>query len=213
MGTLRGLIEDTATTVLPNRDWMTWNLTLAAVPAILAVLLFHRDRRRGPLWWVGAATFILFLPNAPYVLTDLIHLRGDVTDAPHDVAVLAGVLPQYAMFIAAGFGCYAIALAELGGWLRRRGLHQHVGKTEIGLHLLSATGIVLGRLARLNSWDTFTSPDATVERSLATLSWRGAPLAIAVLFVAVWLSHATVRAVGRAALVWLRGAYVRASAR
>src|SRR6478736_5332776 len=51
--------------------WMSWNLLLAAIPMLLAVLLFHRPRRHSVLWWGGVAAFVLFLPNAPYVVTDL----------------------------------------------------------------------------------------------------------------------------------------------
>jgi len=36
-----------------NVRWMSWNLLLAAVPAVLAVLLFHRPRRQAVLWWAG----------------------------------------------------------------------------------------------------------------------------------------------------------------
>ena len=53
--------------------------------------------------------------------------------------------------------------------------------------LALALGIVLGRIARLNSWDTVTAPAGTVERVFATLTWRGAPVAFVAVFVAVAL--------------------------
>ena len=52
-------------------------VALAAVPAILAVPLFWGTHRRTPFWWLGVVVFALFLPNAPYVVTDIIHLRLD----------------------------------------------------------------------------------------------------------------------------------------
>ncbi|MCY7282219.1 MAG: DUF1361 domain-containing protein, partial [Cyanobacteria bacterium CAN_BIN43] len=74
-----------------NARWMGWNLFLAIVPLILSVLLFRRTqlnssaivesrhrRRRSWLWWLGVLTFIAFLPNAPYILTDVIHFINDV---------------------------------------------------------------------------------------------------------------------------------------
>lgn len=185
-----------------NRAWMSWNLLLAAVPAVLAVALFRHRGRRGGTWWAGLVAFILFLPNAPYVLTDLVHLRADVAAAPTDAVVVFAVLPLYSAFIAAGFLAYGLAVAEVGSFLDRHGLGDRRGAIELGLHLVSAVGIVLGRIARLNSWDTVTTPVGTVERSLTTLSWRWAPVAIAVMFVAVWVGHAVTRSLVRSARAW-----------
>ena len=67
---LRYALEPLAEVVLRNRFWMTWNLILAAVPVAVAVPVFRHRGPRGPLWWAGAALLVLFLPNAPYVVTD-----------------------------------------------------------------------------------------------------------------------------------------------
>src|SRR5581483_11103123 len=56
-------------------DFLAWNLVLAAIPLGLAVSIDHlldRSERRAslalmPFW-------ILFLPNAPYIVTDFVHL-------------------------------------------------------------------------------------------------------------------------------------------
>ena len=64
--------------LLRHSGWMAWNLTLALVAVALAVWLFRVERPRTVGWWVGFGAFALFLPNAPYVLTDLIHLRWSV---------------------------------------------------------------------------------------------------------------------------------------
>jgi uncharacterized membrane protein len=186
-----------------NRYWMTWNTLLAIVPAALAVLVFRADPLRGPVHWLGIGTFLLFLPNAPYVVTDLLHLRGDVVSAPNDLVVVAGVLPLYGAFVAVGFACYGFALAEVGGWLRRTGRTRVVGTTELGLHLLCAVGVLLGRVARLNSWDTVTQPNGTIERAFATLTWKGSPVAIGLLFVTIWMGHAVARSLARTARAWI----------
>jgi len=140
---------------------------------------------------------VLFLPNAPYVLTDLVHLRGDVVLAGNDTAVVAGVLPVYAVFIAAGFVAYSLAVGEAGRYLERERLGDWRVPTEIGLHALCAVGVVLGRIARLNSWEPVTQPHSTAERIIVTLTWRGAPAAILVLFVCIWAGYALTRGVGR----------------
>jgi uncharacterized membrane protein len=147
--------------------------------------------------------FVLFLPNAPYVVTDLVHLRHDVRQAGTDAAVYAGVLPLYGAFIALGFGAYAVSLREVGAWLTRTGRARLVGPVEIALHALCALGVLLGRVARLNSWDTVTEPESTAWRALDTLTWRASPVVLLVLFVVIWLGHAVTRVLATSAATWL----------
>jgi hypothetical protein len=42
----------------------------------------------------------------------------------------------------------------------------------------------------------------TVSLNLTTLSWRWAPVAIAVMFLAVWVGHAVTRSLVRSARAW-----------
>lgn len=170
--------------------WMSWNLLLAAVPAALAVLLFHDPHRRTALWWFGVAMFILFLPNAPYVLTDLIHVRSNAHSATLDGTVLFGILPLYAVFVAAGFALYAVALHEVGRLVARTSWSARTRLVQVGLHALSAIGVLIGRFPHINSWSVVTHPRLAVSLSAHTLSNPAAPLVIACLFLAIWLGHA-----------------------
>ncbi len=61
-----------------NMSWMTWNLFLAFIPLALSVWLFRFRRGSSWLWWLGFLVFYAFLPNAPYLLTDVIHLIDDI---------------------------------------------------------------------------------------------------------------------------------------
>src|SRR5687767_11507135 len=64
-------------------DFLPWNLFLAWIPLLAAVGVYDAARRGAkparllPL----AAIWLLFLPNAPYLLTDYVHL-GSRDDAP-----------------------------------------------------------------------------------------------------------------------------------
>ncbi|MFP3900267.1 MAG: DUF1361 domain-containing protein [Acidimicrobiia bacterium] len=205
METVTAVADGVVDVIAPNRFWMAWNLLLAFVPAVLALAVFRDRARRSVGWWGGAAIVLLFLPNAPYVITDLVHLRGDVIRADSDLAVVTGVLPVYAAFIAAGFVAYAVVLREVAGYLVATGLGRWRHHVELALHGLCAVGVVLGRVARLNSWEPVTSPHGTVERIVLTLTWRWAPVAVAGMFVTIWVGHALTRGVMRAAWATLAG--------
>jgi uncharacterized membrane protein len=197
MGSLTTVARDLAAVAADNGRWMSWNLVLALVPAGLAVAVFRHRGSRTALWWAGAGLCALFLPNAPYVVTDLVHLRDDVLRAGSDVSVMTAVLPTYAAFIAAGFLAYALAVGEMGRYLTRIGLAHWRGPAEVVTHALCAVGVVLGRVARLNSWEPMTEPHGTAERIVLTLPWRGAPLAVLVTFGVIWVCHGATRALVR----------------
>jgi uncharacterized membrane protein len=133
--------------------WMGLNLTLALIPLVLAVVLFRGRRRRGLLWWGGAALFLAFLPNAPYVMTDVIHLRDEIRTAPSAGSVVLGLLPLYGLFILAGMQSYTLCLRLVRGHLTRSGWAAFVTPVTVVVHVLCAVGVVLGRVGRLNSWD------------------------------------------------------------
>ena len=160
-----------------NADFMAWNLTLALVPVVIGALLFRR-RRTSPLWWLGLAAFLAFLPNAPYVLSDVIHLADDVRATRSDAVVVAGILPQYAAFFLAGLVAYVVALGELTSWLLARGWSRvRVISVELAVHAACAVGVYLGRVPRFNSWDLVTRPDAVATTAADHLSDRY-PLAL-----------------------------------
>jgi uncharacterized membrane protein len=197
MGSLTMVARDLVDVAADNGRWMTWNLILAAVPAALAVVVFRHRGPRTALWWTGAGLCALFLPNAPYVVTDLVHLRDDVLRAGSDLSVTTAVLPMYVAFIAAGFLAYVLAVGEMGRYLSRIGLAHWRSPSEVAIHALCAVGVVLGRVARLNSWEPMTEPHGTAERIVLTLSWRGAPFAVLVTFAVIWVCHGATRALVR----------------
>ena len=148
--------------LVANAGWMGWNAFLALVPLMLARFLFgHRER---PRWLLitGGAVFVAFLPNAPYVLTDVLHLPRDLYYA--DGWVAAGLLVQYLTLFAVGFVAYVLSLVRLERWLADRGVSRRaVLVTDLSLHALCAVGIVLGRVFRFNSWDLVTNPGGLLD--------------------------------------------------
>jgi uncharacterized membrane protein len=188
-----------------DHPWLVVNTVLAWIPVAMAVLLFTaaRDARRGVVWWSGAVVFLLFLPNAPYVVTDLVHLRSDVLAARG--SVVTSVLPVYAVFIASGFLAYYLSLLQVRRYLVHHGLRARVPAVVLGLHAVVAVGIFLGRWSRLNSWEPVVHPRDALERTLLALSWSDAPLLIASVFVVTAGGHFVTRAVVETAWAGLFG--------
>lgn len=164
-----------------HSHWMGWDLFLALVPLLVGAVLFRPGRRRGLLWWAGLCAFIAFLPNAPYVISDLVHLPGDIQAAPSTKAVLLGLLPLYGVFVLSGMEAYVLSLGLLRRYLRSIGKPRLVMFVNVGAPLAAGIGVFLGRVDRLNSWDPLLRPDRlwAAVRSLPA----HAPLVLAVVAV------------------------------
>ncbi|MBJ7899514.1 MAG: DUF1361 domain-containing protein [Cyanobacteria bacterium RI_101] len=166
-----------------NERLMVWNTFLALIPLVLSVWLFRRSRRRSPGWWLLLAVFIAFLPNAPYILTDIIHYVKIMRRPLPESVLIFAVTPQFFLYLLAGFQCYVLSLINLGAYLRDLGLTAWILPAELLAHFLSAVGIYLGRFLRWNSWDLATRPEE-VGRSLArSLSHERPLLAMGVTFL------------------------------
>ena len=130
------------------------NLFLAAVPLFFSTALRIATQRRLH-WTIRLAVFslwLLFLPNAPYILTDILHLtRASHAPAWYDLALLlsfsgTGLLLGYLSLI----DVQAIVARSFGltcGWIF----------AMVSL-VLSGFAIYLGRFLRWNSWDVLIEP-------------------------------------------------------
>jgi uncharacterized membrane protein len=145
------------------RAYLVWNLALAWIPFLLAILLVASYKRRHSaleLVSVGAA-WLLFLPNAPYVLTDFIHLSN--AHRLYDT-IMIGSFAVTAL--ALGFASLLLvqlvvtrAAGALLGWV-----------TVLGAIFSASIGIYLGRYLRFNSWDAVRRPHLLWDVTLGRLS-------------------------------------------
>ena len=152
-----------------NPDFaMDWDFFLACVPLVVAYLLFSRPGKRGLFWWFGLVLFVLFLPNAAYPVTDILHFVLKVRQRPYLPTWAVGliVVPEYLLFIGASFLAYVLSLQLVGEYLRHVGLQRLVRPAELSLHAACAVGIYLGRALRLNSWDALRMPATVAEKSV-----------------------------------------------
>ena len=139
--------------------WMGWNLLLAFVPLAIGASLFRTGTQRTVRWWLGFALFVAFLPNAPYVMSDLVHLPADARAASSMKVVLLGLVPLYACYILAGVEAYVLSLRLLRRYMRTTGGKRFVVAVDVAAAFCAAIGVFLGRVDRFNSWDPLLHPE------------------------------------------------------
>lgn len=157
----QGLWLARATSTGP-RQFLQWNLFLAAVPWLVALALPYARSAR--LYWPLFFVWLAFFPNAPYLVTDFVHLR-----ARPPVPLWFDVL-FFSAFAAAGCALGWDSLARVHGSLRRR-IGARAALVIVALTVvLCGFGVFLGRFARLNSWDVLVDPLQVVRSSAQALS-------------------------------------------
>lgn len=144
---------------------LIWNLFLAWIPFMLAYLAHAISWKKIWLYLIIpfiALVWLLFFPNAPYMLTDLQDLaRAGGVGAPlwYDVIIivwcswtgtLLGIISLYLMqdIIFRTFGRWA-------GWI-----------FVLVISAASSFGMYIGRFVRLNSWDILQNPSETAMEIL-----------------------------------------------
>ncbi|WP_415748908.1 DUF1361 domain-containing protein [Calothrix sp. PCC 6303] len=161
--------------------------TLVILPLMIWMLRSRSGNRFA--WWLGFLAFIGFLPNAPYLLTDVIHLIDDIRTINSVWMITLVVIPLYILVISAGFEAYVISLINLGYYLEQRGKGEWVLTTELIIHALSAVGIYWGRFLRFNTWDFITQPDHLLTKGVEELLGKQPLLIIAITFIVLTSLH------------------------
>lgn len=134
--------------------FLVWNLFLAVIPyAVSTVLAYHNERKGNRLFIMGgAALWLLFFPNAPYILTDLFHLR------PRIGVPLWFDLVLILSFAWSGLMLGFASLADMQ-YIISRTFNKITGWLFVfATMFLTGFGIYLGRFERWNSWDIVSQP-------------------------------------------------------
>jgi uncharacterized membrane protein len=139
--------------------FLLWNLFLAWIPLLLALAVYDGYRRGVPpaVLAPGALLWLLFLPNAPYLVTDFVHLAplgpplwfdGLLISAFAWTGMILGFVSLYLMHAivrhryGAGAG-WAAAVVVLG---------------------LTSVGVYIGRFLQWNSWDLLVRPGSRLAQ-------------------------------------------------
>lgn len=140
----------------PDYRFLLWNLFLAWIPMVLALVAYDRYRRSARIAGLVPALvlWLLFLPNAPYIVTDFIHLSsasaaplwfdGVMLSAFAWTGLLLGFVSLYLV--------HAVARHRFGGTVGWSGV--------FGALALVSVGVYLGRFKNWNSWDLLVRPGA-----------------------------------------------------
>jgi uncharacterized membrane protein len=151
--------------------FLVWNLFLAWLPLVFSLLASQELQHETVKRWrfVGlAGVWLLFFPNAPYILTDVIHLKHDFFYL-HFWLDLTLILSCALTGLVLGF----VSLYIMQSLVRRL-----AGRLWSWIFVavtagLSSFGVYVGRFLRFNSWDVFLRP-GHIYRGLD--AWKDSPM-------------------------------------
>ena len=134
--------------------FLLWNIFLAIIPYFISsILVLSFDKKiNTPIFVLGFVAWLCFFPNAPYILTDLFHLRPRA-GVPfwYDLALILsfawnGLMLGYASLL----DIQMLITRHYNSWL--------AWAISFGSLILGGFGIYLGRYLRWNTWDVLISP-------------------------------------------------------
>ena len=135
--------------------YILWNLFLALIPFAISSLLLkylNKNKLNKTLLLIGGIFWLFFIPNSPYIVTDLIHI-GEI----HLVPVLYDSVLIFSSALAGLIlGMHSIYHME---HILAEKYSQKISSFIIIITIAFISfGVYLGRFLRFNSWDIFASP-------------------------------------------------------
>jgi uncharacterized membrane protein len=134
--------------------FLNWNLFLAFIPWALTSLVIIKPKfQKSRLTLIVLlGSWLLFFPNAPYILTDLFHLR------------LKSSMPiWFDLILILSFAWTGLLFGFLSLWDIEKFSRNFMKRTYViiisaVLLFIGSFGIYVGRFLRRNSWDILTEP-------------------------------------------------------
>ena len=153
-----------------RQSYLIFNLFLAWIPlgfSWLCARMEREGRDRTFVFWGCAMGWLLFLPNAPYLFTDLVHLIGRSLPSywPDMMKIL--------LFALTGFTAGMLSLEMMHDMVKRKAGWAAGWAFVAVVSALCSIGVSLGRFHRWNSWDALNDPTAIVRDavSITTSPW------------------------------------------
>jgi uncharacterized membrane protein len=141
--------------------FLLWNLMLAWIPLLAALVVYDCYRRGTPIALLvpGLAVWLLFLPNAPYIATDFVHLSPGRAVPPlwFDGAAISA-------FAWTGILLGFVSLHLVHAIVRHRFGPPLGWAAAVGTLALTSAGVYIGRFLQWNSWDLLVRPGARLAQ-------------------------------------------------
>jgi len=132
--------------------FLVWNLFLAIIPFAMTTYLVSLPKLNKFVLAFWFSVWLLFLPNAPYIVTDLLHLKISITHVLWlDVLVILN-------FALSGLLLFYLSINDMKTILLTFLSKRKANYIETIIIFLSAFGIYLGRFLRYNSWEILSNP-------------------------------------------------------
>lgn len=149
-------------------DFLLWNLFLAWIPFLFSSAAYVLDKQRFSsmlLLPLGIA-WLLFFPNAPYLMTDLLHLT-----ARKGIYIVSGEvqsrfwydLVTLLLFTWSGWLTGFFSLYQFQSVISRKSNLFFSWIFVLAACALGGYGVLLGRVYRLNSWDVLTDRHQLIQ--------------------------------------------------
>ncbi len=186
---------------------------LAIFPCVLSFVLFRFWTKHKPGWWLLLPVFLLFLPNAAYITTDVIHLVYTIKNGELPMWQIGlVVIPEYIVYILIGLEAHVVSLMNVDHHLRQIGRSRWIVPAELLLNLLCAIGIYFGRVQRLNSWYVVTQPERLFYDAVHDLSTRSTIGVVMVIFATLSLLYYLLKMQNAVVLFYIRQHQIRTQA-
>lgn len=150
--------------------FFAWNLVLLAVPFVIGRVLGRLHSPNMPRTAAGRfaavllfALWLLFLPNAPYVIADVRHLMSSCHLNEIRICVSeAWSIPLMFVYAVTGWIGFVFAIRQLKT-IMIASYGSGAGRWFVPLIVPPVSlGLLLGLLDRFNSWDAILSPGAVI---------------------------------------------------
>lgn len=137
--------------------FLVWNLFLAFIPyAITSYLIYLKTTNRF-LLTLSLCVWLLFLPNAPYIVTDLVHIKYCSSEV-----LWLDVLMIFS-FAVNGLILFYYSIKDCKSILKEYFNNTLVEFIIISILFISSFGIYLGRFLRYNSWEILNNPSHIIS--------------------------------------------------
>ncbi|WP_432662057.1 DUF1361 domain-containing protein [Wukongibacter baidiensis] len=163
--------------------FLIWNLFLAWVPFMVSLIMSYINASKkysvkkiitllvlGFIW-------LIFYPNAPYIVTDIIHLSNYNYYAPLDYTLgfNSSFIIWYDFILVMLFVFTGYIIGHISLYIVHKMIEEKYRKT-VGwifvfiVSILSGFAIYLGRFLRLNSWEIISNPVGLLKMILESIN-------------------------------------------